>query len=237
MIKSISIVIPFYNEKKRILSCLNQIKKFKNKKIITEFILVDDGSIDGTDLIIKKFLKKNYKKGRLIKNKKNMGKGYALKMGVLKSKNQWILTTDMDMSVPLKQILIWIKNKYLKKECSIYFGSREHNHSTVEAKLYRKILGIIFRILIKVLLKIKIKDTQCGYKLYKNTIGKKIFRKLTMNKFDHDLEIVLNAKNFNHSIIELPVKWSHKSSSKLNIFTDPLKMLYGIILLSLRKKD
>ena len=195
MIKSISIVIPFYNEKKRILSCLNQIKKFKNKKIITEFILVDDGSNDGTDLIIKKFLKKNYIKGRLIKNKKNMGKGYALKMGVLKSKNQWVLTTDMDMSVPLKQILIWIKKKYLKNEYSIYFGSREHNRSTVEAKLYRKILGNIFRILIKSLLKIKIKDTQCGYKLYKNAICKKIFRKLTLNKFDHDLEIVLNAKN------------------------------------------
>jgi glycosyltransferase involved in cell wall biosynthesis len=236
MIKSISIVIPFYNEKKRILSCLNQVKKFKNNKIISEFIFVDDGSNDGTDLTIKNFLKKNYKKGKLIKNKKNMGKGYALKMGVLKSKNQWILTTDMDMSVPLKQILIWIKNKYLNKECSIYFGSREHKDSKVEAKIYRKILGNIFRIIIKVLLKIKIKDTQCGYKLYKNIIGKKIFRKLTMNKFEHDLEIVLNAKNLNQSIVELPIKWSHKSSSKLNVFIDPIKMLYGIILLSFRSK-
>jgi dolichyl-phosphate beta-glucosyltransferase len=234
MIKSISIVIPFYNEKKRILSCLNQIKKFKNNKINTEFILVDDGSKDGTDLIIKKFLKKNHKIGKLIQNKNNMGKGYALKMGVSKSKNQWILTADMDMSVPLKQILIWIKNKYIKKESSIYFGSREHKDSIIEAKIYRKILGNIFRFIIKILLKIKIKDTQCGYKLYKKKAGKKIFRKLTINKFEHDLEIVLNAAKINHSITELPVRWSHKSSSKLNIFTDPIKMLYGIILLSFK---
>jgi len=234
MIKSISIVIPFYNEKKRILSCLNQIKKFNNNKIISEFIFVDDGSDDGTDLTVEKFLKKNCKQGKLIKNKKNMGKGYALKMGVLNCKNQWILTTDMDMSVPLKQILIWIENKYLDKECNIYFGSREHKDSKVEAKIYRKILGDIFRVIIKVLLKIKIKDTQCGYKLYKNTIGKKIFRRLTMNKFEHDLEIVLNAKSFNQSITELPINWIHKSSSKLNVFIDPIKMLYGIILLSFR---
>ena len=238
MIKSISIIIPFYNEKKRIQNCLNQIKKFRNKKIFTDFIFVDDGSEDGTDLIIKKFIKKKYKnkKFTLIKNNKNMGKGYALKIGVLSSNYQWILTTDVDMSVPLKQILIWIENKYLYKKCNIYFGSREHKNSIVKAKMYRKILGNIFRLIIKILLKIKVKDTQCGYKLYKNAIGKKIFKKLTINKFEHDLEIVLNAINFKRSITELPVTWVHKSGSKLNIFIDTFKMLYGIILLSWRQK-
>jgi dolichyl-phosphate beta-glucosyltransferase len=87
------------------------------------------------------------------------------------------------------------------------------------------------------LLKIKMYDTQCGYKLYKNKIAKKIFKKLKTNKFEHDLEIILNAKQFNYFIKELPVKWTHKPNSKLNIFTDSSKMLYGIILLSLRKKD
>jgi dolichyl-phosphate beta-glucosyltransferase len=236
MIKSISIVLPFYNEKKRILSCLNQIKKFKSNKIITEFIFVDDGSKDGTDLIIKKFFKKKKKKWKIIKSKKNMGKGYALKLGVLSAKNQWILTSDTDMSVPLEQILKWNKNKFLKKNCSIYFGSREHNNSTVESRIYRKVLGKIFRIIIKILLKITIRDTQCGYKLYKSGIGKKIFKNLTINKFEHDLEIILIAQKINQSINELPVEWTHKPNSKLNIFIDPIKMLYGIILLSFKLK-
>ena len=228
--------MPFYNEKKRILPCLNQIKKFKPVKIITEFIFVDDGSNDGTDLVIKKFFKKKKQQWKLIKNKKNMGKGYALKMGVLNAKNQWILTSDTDMSVPLEQILKWNKNKYFKKNCSIYFGSRQHANSTVETKIYRKILGTIFRTIIKILLKITVNDTQCGYKLYKREIGKKIFKNITINKFEHDLEIILNAQKINQSITELPVEWIHKPNSKLNILIDPIKMLYGIILLSFKSK-
>ena len=103
----------------------------------------------------------------------------------------------------------------------------------------KRILESLFKIrffLNKIKKKIKMYDTQCGYKLYKNKIAKKIFKKLKTNKFEHDLEIILNAKQFNYFIKELPVKWTHKPNSKLNIFTDSSKMLYGIILLSLRKK-
>lgn len=233
MIKSISIVIPFYNEKKRIFNCINEIRKFKQKKISTEFIFVDDGSKDGTDLIVKKFLKK-FKVGKLLINSENKGKGSALKLGVLQARNEWILTTDVDMSVRLNQILIWAKNKYLKENCGIYFGSRDLKDSKVQARIYRKVLGIIFRFIIKTLLKIKIKDTQCGFKLYKKKIAKKIFRQLVLHKFEHDLEIVLIAEKYRFNITELPINWTHKSGSKLNIFIDPFKMLYGIFLLSLR---
>jgi len=239
MIKNISFIIPFFNEKKRILSCLNQIKKFLRNKIISEFIFVDDGSNDGTNLIIKKFIKK-YKKQKnikIIKYRYNKGKGYALKRGVLKAKYKWILTTDIDMSVPLNQILIWNKNKYIKKNFHIYFGSREHKKSIIKAKLYRKLLGLLFKIIIRIFLKIRIKDTQCGYKLYEKSVGVKIFKKLKMFKFEHDLEIILNAQKFNYSIIELPITWTHKKNSKLNIFIDPFKMLLGIIFLRFSWKN
>lgn len=237
MIKSLSIVIPIFNEEKRILESLFKIKNFLNKikkKIKIQIVFVDDGSTDNSILLLEQFLKKNKINNKIIKLKKNSGKGSALKVGVLKCDYTWILTCDLDMSVALYEIIKWLKKKYINNSCNIYFGSRKHKESMVDAKIYRKILGNIFRVIIKVLLKIKIKDTQCGYKLYKNTIGKKIFRKLKMNKFEHDLEIVLNAKSFNQSITELPINWIHKSSSKLNVFIDPIKMLYGIILLSFR---
>jgi dolichyl-phosphate beta-glucosyltransferase len=83
--------------------------------------------------------------------------------------------------------------------------------------------------MIYVLFKIKITDTQCGYKLYQKKIAKKIFKEITMFGFEHDLEIVLNAEKLNHSITELPVKWIHKSNSKLNIFIDPIRMFCGIL--------
>lgn len=237
MISSLSIVIPIFNEEKRILNSLSRVKFFFykiKKKIKTEFIFVDDGSTDNSLLLLKKFLKKNFIKNKIILLKKNQGKGAALKAGVLNSDYSWILTCDLDMSVPLNEVSKWIKKNYIKKNCELYFGSRNHNKSIINAKIYRKILGNIFKLIIKFFLRIKIRDTQCGFKLYKNKIAKKIFNKLTLVGFEHDLEIVIIARKLKKNIIELPVNWTHKSNSKLNLFIDTFKMVYGIILLSLK---
>ena len=90
------------------------------------------------------------------------------------------------------------------------------------------------RLLVLTILNIKIKDTQCGYKLYKKRIGKLIFSKLKTFDFNHDLEIILLLKNENIKIRELPVKWKHKDNSRINIFWDPVKMLIEILLMRFR---
>ena len=113
MINSLSIIIPFYNEEKRISTCLSELEKFykKNKKKI-EVIFVDDGSHDNSKYIIMKHYKKKKSKNfffRLITYKKNRGKGFALKKGVLNAKFDWLLTTDVDFSVSLNQLNIWKK--------------------------------------------------------------------------------------------------------------------------------
>ena len=90
------------------------------------------------------------------------------------------------------------------------------------------------RFFVYTVLNIKIKDTQCGYKLYKKKIAKLIFSKLKSSGFDHDLEIILFLKSKRIKIRELPVKWIHKNNSSLNIFWDPIKMLVGIFLLKFR---
>tara|TARA_B100000886_G_scaffold335833_1_gene293610 strand:+ start:1661 stop:2389 length:729 start_codon:yes stop_codon:yes gene_type:complete len=234
MIKSLSVVIPFYNESVRINKTLIEIKNFinKNKKIKIEIILINDGSTDKSLELIKTFLNKNRSlksKVKTVNLKINIGKGGALKKGVLTSKSEWILTSDMDLSVSLFEINSWMKKGLLNFNSSIFFGSRELNDSKVITKFYRKFLGIFFRIFSNLLLDIKLRDTQCGFKLYKKKTAKKIFSNLTCNGFEHDLEIVLLAKKSNLDIIELPVYWTHMPGSKLNIFLDPIKMLIGII--------
>ena len=87
---------------------------------------------------------------------------------------------------------------------------------------------------ITLILDIKIKDTQCGYKLYKKSVAKIIFSKLKNYGFDHDLELVLILKSRNIKIIELPVKWVHKRDSRLNIFWDPIKMFIGMFIIRFR---
>jgi len=240
MINSLSIIFPVFNEEARLKASFVHILSFlkKKKSFKVEIIFVDDGSQDRSYTLIKDFIKTlkkiNKFKIRIIKSKKNLGKGSALKLGVKNARYNWILTTDIDMSVSLFQVWSWTKRKLINKKCSVYFGSRAHNKSNVDSKFYRKILGIIMRFVIFIILGIKIKDTQCGYKLYKKSFAKIAFSKLKNYGFDHDLEIILLLKSKNIKINELPVNWKHKSNSRLNIFIDPFKMFLGILLMRIR---
>ena len=224
--KKISIVFPLYNEEKRLNKLFRNLVNFNKsgKSTIFEFIFVDDGSTDDTAKKISYFISKiKSKKNRfkLIKSKKNFGKGYALKMGVKNSRYSWILTMDADLSVDLFQILKWIK-KYTFKDSEAYFGSRNHPASVIKYKYYRKIIGQILRMLVFLFIDKKIKDTQCGFKLYNKKYIKKIFNSLNEKGFVHDVELVFLLKKINIKIIELPIKWEHMDNSKLNPFFESI---------------
>jgi len=237
MIKSLSIIFPIYNEELRLNSSFKHILTFikKKKKIKIQIIFVDDGSKDRSWELINEFIYNLKKKNKIniqaIKSRKNLGKGSALKLGVKKAKYDWILTADIDMSVSLFEIINWSKKKFINKKYIVYFGSRTHEKSIVKRNFFRKMLGGIMRFLISFILEIKMKDTQCGYKLYKKPIAKLIFSQLKNYGFDHDLEIVLFLKSKKIKIMELPVNWIHKNNSRLNIFLDPIKMFFGILLI------
>ena len=142
---SLSVIIPLYNEEKRLLKSLTKLEKFllQNKKNKIEVIFVSDGSTDLTNKMIEQFIKKNEKnlKSFLIRYKKNVGKGYAIKKGVLKSTKNWILICDADMSVNPKQFNVWYKNKKIIDKKQAYFGSRRHLKSNVESSTIRSVFS------------------------------------------------------------------------------------------------
>ena len=240
MIKSLSIIFPVFNEELRLKSSFNHIASFlkKKKKFKIEIIFVDDGSEDNSYSLIKNFINKFKRNSttqiNAIRSKENFGKGSALKLGIKKAKYDWILTADIDMSVSLFQFSDWSKKKLIDKKHLVYFGSRTHKKSIVTKKFIRNILGNIMRFFISAILDIKIKDTQCGYKLYKKKVARLIFSKLKSYGFDHDLELVLLLKSKHIKIRELPVNWIHKNNSSLNILLDPIKMFIGIFKIRIR---
>ena len=242
MINSFSIVLPLFNEEERLPYLFNKIKKFsQNTKYDLEFIFVDDGSIDKSLFLVKKFKKENIKiiNIKVINYKNNKGKGYALKQGVLSSKKKWILTIDIDLSVSFEQLNYWVKNKYIKKSNCIFFGSRLMKKSKVIAKKSRVFTGNIFNILLRLIISDKflaIKDTQCGFKLYEKNLAKIIFKKMKEYGYIHDVEILILIRINKFMVRELPINWVHKDGSKINIILDSIKMLIDLFRLKFRYK-
>ena len=242
MINSLSIVLPLYNEEKRLPKLFNQIKKFSNKqKYNMEFIFVDDGSIDKSFALLVKFKKESLKeiKIKIITYKRNKGKGYAIKTGVLSSKNEWVLTMDIDLSVSFNQINTWVSKKLIVKGNYIFFGSRVVKGSKTIAKKYRIFTGIIFNFLLRLIIKknfLKINDTQCGFKLYNKKIIKNIFKNIKEYGYIHDVEILIIIRKNEYIVNELPVNWLHQEGSKINIIRDSVKMFFDLIKLKLRYK-
>ena len=232
---SLSIIIPLYNEEKRLLKSLIKLDKFikQNIKNNIEIIFVSDGSTDTTNDIVNLFIKKNAKilKSFLIKYTKNVGKGYALKKGILRSKKDWILICDADMSVSPDQFNNWYNNNKIMDKNKAYFGSRRHQKSNVKTSIIRKSLGLLFIIFIRILFFIKLKDSQCGFKVFHKNYALKVFKKISSFRFAFDIELIILLAKFKISIVELPLKWVHQDGSKLSLFYDVPKMIYDIFII------
>ena len=230
-VNDLSLILPIYNEEARLKKNLKEIKKFISKNKNIEIIFINDGSNDNSNIVIEKFISKinNNKIIQIISYKKNIGKGYAIKKGVLTSKKKWVLICDTDMSVKPNQINNWSKKKYITDNKCAYFASRKHSLSKVKTSKIREFLGKIFNVLIYCLFDIRIKDTQCGFKLFHNSYAKKVFNKISSYRFSFDVELVLILSKYKIGIKELPVNWTHKTGSKLNIFFDMPIMFFDIL--------
>jgi dolichyl-phosphate beta-glucosyltransferase len=241
--RSLSIIIPIYNEENRIENLFDNINRYckVNKKLI-DFILVDDGSNDKTYLKIlelKKNFSNNFKNKKLIicHYNKNLGKGFAIKTGSYHANKDYILTVDADLSVSFNQIDIWLKKKLIdiKNSKTAYFACRNHPESIVKKKYYRWILGSFFNFLNYLLFNNGLNDTQCGFKLYPKSMIK-FLNNISIDGFAHDIEILNNIIKSGYSIKFLPVKWTHKNQSKVKIFKDSFQMFYDVIKIKLRNE-
>ena len=209
----LSIIIPACNEEKRIPETLNRIIKYlKEKKIANEIIIVVDKSKDKTLEVIQGYSKK-FKNIRYIYNPKKQGKGHAVKKGILSSKGNLVLFTDADISTPITEL-----DRFLPKikENDIVIGSRAHKHSKIKKKLIsRVIIGTMGNILLRLFLIKKIRDTQCGFKLFKGNVARELFSLSRINGFGFDFEIIFLAQKKRYKIIECPVNWTYCTDTKV----------------------
>lgn len=225
----LSLIIPVYNEEKHIENTVSTVENYFNKKKFDyEILLVDDGSKDNSVDVIKKLLKKD--KIKLFSNGVNKGKGFSVRHGIGEAKKDIICFMDADMPYPIEDIENFLS---ALKNCDVVIGSRALPNSIVEAHptWYRRILGRVFHIVTLFLVGVKNKDTQCGFKGFKNEAAKKIFSKQKINGFGFDAEVLYLANKYGFPVKEVPIRLYKMHSfkeSRLNPVFDSIKMFLDL---------
>lgn len=232
---NLSVVIPTYNEEENVRSgVLDTVYEYLNKQNYTwEVLIVNDGSKDQTVKVVKKAIKN--KKGMRLLEEPHRGKGGTVIAGMLKAKGEIILFTDMDQATPLAEI-----EKFLpvfKKGADIVIGVRSGRKG---APLSRKAMAFGFSLLRNLILRLPYKDTQCGFKAFKQTASKEIFSRLKEYYQNQavkgaavtagfDIETLFVARKLGFQVGQVPVSWQHQETRRVNPIKDAWRGLKDLV--------
>jgi len=232
LLRSISIVIPAYNEEKRLPSTLDRIVEYldQSRFAFSEILVVDDGSRDATAAQTTEFARR-HPCVRLLQNPGNRGKGYSVRHGMLEAAGDWALFTDADLSSPIEE-LEKLMAAVESSGSQIAIGSRAIDRSLVgvHQPLFREYAGRFFNLVMRLVTGLAFHDTQCGFKLFQREAAREIFSRQQLLRFGFDAEVLFIAKSLGYRAVEVPVRWNDVAGSKvgtlagLNGFVDLLRI-------------
>ncbi len=229
-VMELSVIIPAYNEEKRIKKTLETIILYLDKKKHNyELIVVNDGSTDKTKEVVLELAKEfGHKKIKIIDNAGNKGKGYSVKQGFLAATKLWVLFTDADLSTPIEELETCIRHA---GTAAVVVGSRNLPMSQIVVKqpFLRSTLGKLFPFFVRLLLLPKIRDSQCGFKLFRKDVAAAITQRQRINGFCFDVEQLYIAKQLGFVIQEVPITWSNDERSKIRVVRDSLLMFFDLL--------
>jgi glycosyltransferase involved in cell wall biosynthesis len=223
----VSIIVPAFNEAARIAESVRKIDAFARQSPLSlELIIVDDGSVDDTAEIVRRLGVKGL---RLIHNDENHGKGHTVRQGVLAAAGKYVLFTDADLSAPIEE-LTKLHDIALRENADVVIGSRNVDRRYIEKhqSRSRELGGIVFNLMVRLFLGLRLQDTQCGFKLFHRERSRPAFEKQTTSGFGFDPEVLFIAKRYGLKICEAPVRWSHSEGSKVRLLRDGIRMFFDL---------
>jgi glycosyltransferase involved in cell wall biosynthesis len=228
--RSLSIIVPAYNEEKRLPQTLEAIERYfgKSEWEFREVVVVNDGSTDATAAVARAA------GARVLENPGNRGKGYSVRHGMLEARGEWSLLTDADLSAPIEEVeRLW--RAVEKEHAQAAIGSRALDRSLIgtHQPAFRETMGRLFNLVMRTITGLPFRDTQCGFKLFESSAASEIFRRQRLDGFGFDVEVLCIAQHLGYRTLEIPVRWNDVAGTKVSMsrgiiaFLDPLKVRWN----------
>jgi dolichyl-phosphate beta-glucosyltransferase len=228
MTGSLSIIIPAYNEAVRLGKTLRTVVDYlRTDWPDSELILVDDGSADDTAALAQKtFEESGTLRTSVISYKSNLGKGRAVRLGLLAARGTVALFSDADLSTPITETPKLV-DPIFNNECDVTFGSRALDRSLigVHQPWRREQGGRIFNLAVRLATGLPFWDTQCGFKAFNMAVCRPLVEAATVDRFGFDVELLYLTHRAGLRLREIPVRWDHYEGSKISLGSDSFKML------------
>jgi len=241
-LRSLTIVVPAFNEEKRLPGTLQKVLKYLDARHFdfTEVIVVDDGSTDSTAAVVQSCPDPRV---RLLRNPGNRGKGYAVRNGALHAKGEWVLFTDADLSAPIEE-LDKLEAEVRRTGAKVAIGSRALNRSlvAVHQSAAREYAGRFFNLVMRLVTGLPFRDTQCGFKLFEAGAAREIFSRQRIEGFGFDVEDLFIARLLGYPAVEVPVRWANVEGTKVSLlrgldaFLDPFRVRWNQLRGAYRQK-
>ncbi len=231
----LSIVVPAYNEALRIGSTLEKIGRYlESKTFVTELIVVDDGSTDSTPDVLREAAAHS-PSIRVFRNDPNRGKGFSVRRGVLEARGQCVLFTDADLSAPIEEadkLLAALESA----GADAAVGSRALRRELIgiHQPWLRETGGRFFNVIVRLFTGLKIRDTQCGLKLFRRDRTRLAFELQHAEGFGFDPELLFLIERLGGKVVEVPVRWDDNPATKVHFLRDATRMLLGLVVLRWR---
>lgn len=212
----LSVVIPARDEESRIGRTLEAIVGHLTNRWSFELLVVDDGSGDGTGPCVEGYAQR-HPEVRLIRQPAPLGKGAAVRRGVLEAQGERILFSDADLSAPIGQVEKLLSP--MESGIDVVIASRALPGSDIliPQPWMRQAAGWAFRWAVKALFRMPFEDTQCGFKCFERRCAQEIFSRSRINGFAFDVEVLLLARTLGFSVAELPIQWADSQNSTVHL--------------------
>ena len=238
MSASLSIVIPAYNEAVRLGTTLQAVVNYLRPNWPeAEIIVVDDGSADNTAAIAREiFSDSGGLRTSVISYKSNLGKGRAVRLGLLAARGEVALFSDADLSTPITEAPKLVE-PIIKGQFDVTFGSRALDRRLigVHQPWRREQAGKVFNLVVRLATGLPFWDTQCGFKAFRMSVCRPLVEAATVDRFGFDVELLYLAYRAGLKLKEVPVRWDHNEGSKITLMSDSFRMVSEVGLI--RQQD